>query len=182
MATGAALVIGALAIGLSQTPRRERLAPLTPQQLRTAIKDAPPPLAALNAQASMLLDGGRPALQRRIRALKGYPIVVNLWASWCPPCRLESGLLQRVAVEYGARIAFIGVNSNDNVEAARSLLRTTPLSYPSYRDPPQAEADALHLRGLPGTRFLDRRGRQIYLHQGQYVSLAALRQDIRRLL
>jgi thiol-disulfide isomerase/thioredoxin len=182
VATGGVAVVVALVIGLSQTPKPERIRPLTAAELRTAIKGAPAPLAALNAEGSQLLPGGRPALLRRIDGLRGYPVVVNVWASWCPPCRLESELFQRVAIQYGAHVAFIGVDSNDSDAAARTFLRSTPLTYPSFRDRPQAEANALHLQGLPGTLFLDPRGRRIYLHQGQYLSLDALRRDVQRLL
>ena len=101
----------------------------------TALAGSPPPLAALHKQADELLPGGTDAFERRIAALRGYPIVANVWASWCGPCRREFPTLQRLSARYGKEVAFLGVNSQDSDAAATTFLREAPLSYPSYTDP-----------------------------------------------
>src|SRR3954454_6365362 len=75
-----------------------------------ALAGSPAPLAALHMQADQLLPGGLDAYERRIASLKGYPAVVNVWASWCGPCRFEFPTLQKLSAEYGKRVAFLGVD------------------------------------------------------------------------
>jgi hypothetical protein len=91
-------------------------------------------------------------------------------------------LFQQVSSEFGRRVAFIGVNSNDADGPARSLLRSIPVSYPSFTDPREHEADRLGLAGLPATVFYDRRGHQVGIHQGQFLAVADLRAALERLL
>ena len=93
---------------------------LTLAQMRARLAGSPAPLAALHAQADELLAGGLPALRARLAALRGTPVVVNKWASWCEPCRAEFGVFQRVSVAHGREVAFIGIDSGDTAAATRS--------------------------------------------------------------
>jgi thiol-disulfide isomerase/thioredoxin len=146
-----------------------------------ALAGAPAPLAALHAQANELLPGGVEAYEKRIGALKGYPVVVNVWASWCGPCRFEFPVLQKLSARYGKRVAFIGVDSQDSADAAKTFLREEPVPYPSYSDPDEEIADSLGATlGLPDTAFYDRSGELAYLKQGPYAEDAELEADVRR--
>jgi cytochrome c biogenesis protein CcmG/thiol:disulfide interchange protein DsbE len=146
-----------------------------------ALAGSPAPLAALHAEANRLLPGGAGAFERRIAALTGYPVVVNMWASWCGPCRFEFPTLQRLSARYGRRVAFLGVDSQDSGDAASTFLEEEPVPYPSYTDPGKEIAAALHATlGLPDTAFYDRAGRLVYLKQGPYSSHGELRSDIER--
>jgi thiol-disulfide isomerase/thioredoxin len=146
-----------------------------------ALAGSPPALAALHRQADELLPGGKDAYEARIAALHGYPAVVNVWASWCGPCRFEFPRFQRAAADYGKRVAFLGVDSQDSDDAASTFLEEAPVPYPSYTDPDQELADSLGASlGKPDTAFYDRRGKLIYLKQGPYTDAAALRADIAR--
>jgi thiol-disulfide isomerase/thioredoxin len=146
-----------------------------------ALAGSPPPLAALHQQADQLLPGGLDAYQHRIDALKGYPAVVNIWASWCGPCRFEFPVLQQLSAAYGKRVAFLGVNSQDSDDAAKTFLGEEPVPYPSYTDPEQSIANAIGATvGLPDTAFYDRRGKLVYLKQGPYTDHAELRADVKR--
>lgn len=146
-----------------------------------ALAGAPAPLAALHDQEAQLLGGGLEAYERRIEALRGYPIVVNVWASWCGPCRFEFPVLQDLAARYGKRVAFLGVDSQDSDDAAETFLAEEPVPYPSYSDPDEEIKDSLGAtRGLPDTAFYDRRGELVYLKQGPYSDHSELEADLRR--
>jgi thiol-disulfide isomerase/thioredoxin len=144
-----------------------------------ALAGSPPALAALHTQADALLPGGTAAFEKRIATLEGYPIVVNVWASWCGPCRFEFPTLQKLSAEHGKQVAFLGVNSQDSDDAAGTFLGEDPVPYPSYTDPNSEIADALGAtHGLPDTAFYDRAGNLVYLKQGPYTDEAELRADI----
>lgn len=146
-----------------------------------ALAGSPAPLAALHRQANELLPGGVDAYERRIVALRGYPAVVNVWASWCGPCRFEFPHFQRAAADYGKRVAFLGIDSEDSDDAAATFLEEAPVPYPSYTDPDKDIADGIGASlGLPDTAFYDRHGELVYLKQGPYDDLAELRADIER--
>lgn len=145
-----------------------------------ALAGAPAPLAAVHDQANELLPGGVDAYEERVAALRGYPVVVNVWASWCGPCRFEFPHMQRAAAEYGKRVAFLGVDSQDSDDAAATFLREEPVPYPSYTDPDEEILESLGGKGLPDTAFYDRRGELVYLKQGPYSDGAELDADIER--
>jgi thiol-disulfide isomerase/thioredoxin len=145
-----------------------------------ALADAPPKLAALYAQGDELIPGGRDAFEDELGRLRGYPVVANLWASWCIPCRDEFPEFQRAAARYGDRVAFLGVNTQDTDPAAETFLEDFPLPYPSVTDPDQEVKEDVDLVGLPGTAFYDRKGELIHLKQGPYQSLDELTGDIER--
>lgn len=146
-----------------------------------ALAGSPAPLATLHKQANDLLPGGPDVYEQRLAALKGYPVVVNVWASWCGPCRFEFPTLQKLSATYGKRVAFLGVDSQDSDDAAKTFLEEAPVSYPSYTDGDQQIADRIGASiGLPDTAYYDRAGNLCYLKQGPYTEHAELRADLRR--
>jgi len=146
-----------------------------------ALAGAPAPLAALYRQGNELLPGGAGAYEKRIAALQGYPAVVNVWASWCGPCRFEFPHFQQAAAHYGKRVAFLGIDSEDSDDAASTFLAEEPVPYPSYTDPDKELADSIGASlGLPDTAFYDRSGTLLYLKQGPYDDYAELKADIER--
>jgi cytochrome c biogenesis protein CcmG, thiol:disulfide interchange protein DsbE len=153
---------------------------LTPDEAQAPLEGAPPQLAAIRDQANELLDGGNDAFGQRLTELKGTPVVVNKWASWCGPCRLEFPFFQSQAQERGVEIAFLGVLSNDSEAAGATFLEELPLPYPSYLDPDQEIAREIKSIAFPATAFYDRSGELVYTKQGQYEDEAALAADIDR--
>jgi cytochrome c biogenesis protein CcmG/thiol:disulfide interchange protein DsbE len=185
LVVGGVAVVAAVVIGLSQAGTNEKpvnRAPLAAEVTR-AFRGSPAPLAALHAQANQLLTGGGlTAVKARIKALRGYPIVINKWASWCGPCRFEFPFLQVLAVRYGRRVAFLGLNADDNDGDARGFLKRFPVTYPSYSDPDLSVVRALGIsqQANPSTLFLDSRGQMSYQHQGAYAHEQDFAADIRQ--
>jgi thiol-disulfide isomerase/thioredoxin len=155
---------------------------LTADQAKAAIPGAPPQLASIRAQAGQLLDGGSDAFDARLEQLRGTPVVVNKWASWCGPCRLEFPWFQSLAEKRGGQIAFLGVNSNDSDGSAKTFLSELPLPYPSYTDPDLKIAQDLGgpPQAFPTTTFYDRSGEQVFTHPGVYQNEQDLTADVNR--
>lgn len=84
------------------------------------------------------------------------PVVVNVWAHWCEPCREELPLLARAAREYEGRVQFVGVLfADDNPADALALARDSEVTYPQVADRRSLLRVPLGLRGLPTTVFVD---------------------------
>src|SRR3954466_2088343 len=119
------------ACGKEQPPSQAQ----SPADFKAALADAPATLhRELYSRPSTLVDGGKPAFERTLAKLRGYPVVVNKWASWCGPCRFEFPFFQEQAKRRGKRIAFMAVNGEDGKDLARKFLRKYPVPYPSFFD------------------------------------------------
>ncbi len=171
-----------IAVGLTQLPKstgREAGAPPSAAEQAALLSGSPPALAALHGQAGQLLAGGALAFDARLAALRGYPVVINKWASWCVPCRAEFGAFQRVAAHYGRKVAFLGLDSGDaSRSGALAFLRAHPVSYPSYYDPNGAIGVRVTDSSFtPITVFVPVHGAP-FIHQGQYPSARKLEEDV----
>ncbi len=106
-----------------------------------------------------------PALADRqlgLREVRGRPVVVNFWASWCDPCRREAPLLERTWQQAHDRgVLFVGLNQQDVLRDARRFLSDFGTSYLNVRDPGNGVARRWGLVGLPETFFLDADGRVV---------------------
>jgi cytochrome oxidase Cu insertion factor (SCO1/SenC/PrrC family)/thiol-disulfide isomerase/thioredoxin len=144
---------------------------------RRRLAGSPAPLAALHSQSGLLI-GGAGRLEARLRALRGYPVVLNVWASWCTPCQAEFPLFAAASAHYGRRVAFLGADVEDSAGNARSFLAAHPVSYPSYESSPGALGAITPVANLPMTIFIDPTGRVAHVHIGQYASQGSLDQDV----
>lgn len=185
-ALGAIVLLVLVVVGLSQTHSpnvRPRNAAPDAAAVRSDLAGSPAPLTRLHQQANQLLPGGPSEVRVRLASLRGFPVVINKWASWCGPCRAEFPYLQRASLRLGRQVAFVGIDGADNSSDARSFLRDFPVTYPSYADPSERVSRSLGVGGFyPETLFLDRAGRVAYIHQGGYPTQAKLDQDIRHYL
>jgi cytochrome oxidase Cu insertion factor (SCO1/SenC/PrrC family)/thiol-disulfide isomerase/thioredoxin len=161
---------------LSRTPRSASGATAAQQSLI----GSPTALARLHRQASRLL-GAEPQLMQRIRALRGYPIVVNLWASWCGPCQAEFKLFASDALRYGRQVAFLGADTDDSNRDAAAFLAQHRVTYPSYSVASTGVRGLVSggIQGLPTTVFIDRKGKVSAVHTGQYNAQGSLDADIK---
>jgi thiol-disulfide isomerase/thioredoxin len=109
------------------------------------------------------------------------PVVVNKWASWCGPCRLEFPFFREQAEKRKGEVLFIGVNSNDNRGDAVEFLREEPVPYKHFEDPQleiAASFDAV--QPFPATAYYDKDGELAYVHAGGYSDEETLAKDIDR--
>jgi cytochrome c biogenesis protein CcmG/thiol:disulfide interchange protein DsbE len=159
--------------------RRGPAGPPSAEAVKAQLTGSPPTLAALHAQANRLLDG-EPALAARIRSLRGYPIVINAWGSWCAPCRAEFGLFATASAAYGRRVAFIGADVSDDAGDAQAFLAQHPVSYPSYQMTTRGLTGVVPqgVLGTPTTIFISRAGKIVAVHTGQYEAQGTLDADI----
>jgi cytochrome c biogenesis protein CcmG, thiol:disulfide interchange protein DsbE len=182
---GAIALAAVVAYGLSRAPeskgpKQPTKSRISVQELRDKLSGAPPALAALHREANRFLPGERRGLRARLRELRGHPVVINVWGSWCGPCRVELPILQRASLDWGRRVAFLGVDSKDNRESAKRLLADIPVTYPSFDDSDAEIFNGYHLFAAPSTIYYNAQGKQTYLHQGQYQDRQQLDADIKR--
>jgi cytochrome c biogenesis protein CcmG, thiol:disulfide interchange protein DsbE len=144
-----------------------------------ALAGAPAPLAKLYSEGNKLLPGGKDAFEKRVASL-GYPVVANVWASWCGPCRYEFGLFQNVSPKWGKKVAFLGIDAEDSESAAEEWLAENPVPYPTYFETGAEIAASLKLSGRPDTAFYNKHGELVHLKIGQYSHDSELEEDIRR--
>ena len=108
-------------------------------------------------------------------------MVINIWGSWCPPCRIEAPDLARVAREFQGRVQFLGVDILDARQAARDFILEFDWPYPSVFDPEGQIRDRLGYIGQPITVIYDRRGAVSFEWTGA-VTADLLRTEIRKVL
>ncbi len=101
------------------------------------------------------LDGGRLSLAD----LRGSPVVLNFWASWCLPCREEAPLLTAAARDFEAQgLRVVGIVYQDSAESARDFMNRYAQTYPGLLDPEGRTAIDYGVFGIPETFFIDRDG------------------------
>ena len=175
-----AVVLGACGSGDSGTdPGNAADAP----DYKPALAKAPAQLKPLYDQGGGLAPGGLDAFQAQLDAVKGYPVVVNNWASWCGPCRTEWPWFQQAAADHLDEVAFMGVDGDDEDAAAQTFLDEHPIPYPSFADPGKdlANQTGANLIGaFPNTLFFNADGELVFAHQGEYADQAALEADIQK--
>jgi cytochrome c biogenesis protein CcmG/thiol:disulfide interchange protein DsbE len=87
--------------------------------------------------------------------LRGKPVVINFWASWCPPCRIEAPLIERTWRAYKNRdLIFLGVNIQDRKQDALNYIREFAITYPNGPDPTGEISIDYGVSGLPVTFFV----------------------------
>ncbi|MBW4078820.1 MAG: TlpA family protein disulfide reductase [Acidobacteria bacterium] len=94
-----------------------------------------------------------PSQSVSLEEFRGHPLVVNFWASWCPPCRKEMPALARVAQQLAGKVNFVGLDTQDQRSAGLAFARSTNVHYPLAFDTAQVWSD-YGVYGLPTTFFI----------------------------
>jgi cytochrome c biogenesis protein CcmG, thiol:disulfide interchange protein DsbE len=120
------------------------------------LRESPPEVGdrAPRFEAELLGREGRLDLAE----LRGRPVVINFWASWCVPCEDEAPMLREAAARYGDQIAFVGVDIRDARSEALAFVEKWDLNYQHVRDEDLSIYDDYGLTGQPETFFLDENG------------------------
>jgi thiol-disulfide isomerase/thioredoxin len=137
---GAILLIAVVAFGASRANRDSDLPDFEPSG------DAIPV-----PRAGELPDATLDEFEGMLVGLRGQPVVVNVWASWCAPCRTEMPMLQDAAEAFAGRATILGVASNDDPRAARAFLDEVGVTYPNVFDPSGEIRVAVELTAYPTT-------------------------------
>lgn len=93
-----------------------------------------------------------------IADLRGKPVLLNFWSTWCVPCKTEHALLQQAAKAYGEKVEFIGVVYQDTADKARAYLSRLGSEYGQYIDPDSKCAIDYGVAGVPETFFINPQG------------------------
>jgi len=121
-----------------------------PHSIRSPLVGRPAPAF------SLVPAGGGPPVTSE--ALKGRPLVLNFWATWCAPCLEEHEVLVRTASALQGEVRFLGVVYEDEEDRVRAFLQRHGSSYPSLLDPEAKAAIAYGVAGVPETYFIDAAG------------------------
>ena len=122
---------------------------------------------------------GRPVVS--LEALRGKPVVLNFFGSWCPPCVREMPALEAMSQRYRGRVQFVGVTFNDTRDAARGLLDRAGVTYPAAYDAKSDLAYDYGIQGMPTTVFITADGNLVEGKKGEF-SEVQLRTTLDRLL
>lgn len=124
-----------------------------------------------------MLDGGTLSLA----SLKGRPVVVNFWASWCPPCRDEAPLLAQLSGQQSAGgLAVVGVLFQDKPADSRKFVNEEGLAYPNLLDPNSDIAINYGVSAVPETFFIDKDG-VVRAHVRQGLTAESLKENLAKI-
>jgi cytochrome c biogenesis protein CcmG/thiol:disulfide interchange protein DsbE len=189
--SAAALLSTACSTAHHGTPKPVPPAP-TPHPSLVARADLDPcPPSTATSGAGGLPDvtlpclGAGPAVH--LSGLRGKPLVLNIWGSWCTPCQKETTYFARVYDATKSKVRFLGVDDEDDPNSALDFAAhvSPPMRYPSVRDDDKAVLLALQHSGpvaVPSTLFVSAAGTVVHRQFAAYTSAQQLRGDIARYL
>lgn len=167
----AAVFVGLLAYGLLRGGQSDAL--------RRAVADGRKPRApAFDLAAFARVGAGASRFDARLLSdsrialseYHGRRILINIWASWCVPCKQEARVLTAGSIAYRGRVSFLGVNVRDGNRDARAFLRRYDVTYPNADDPSDVLWGSYELTGVPESFLIDERGRVLVHEQGPFTA------------
>lgn len=118
-------------------------------------------------RADELIAGSPNRLRSTLKAMRGTPVVVNYWATWCVPCQKEMPRLVAAANKFAGKVGFLGVDVEDDARAAAAFVKRYEIPFRSLADESGAIRRSQKLLGLPATQFYSADGELAFLHQGE---------------
>lgn len=99
---------------------------------------------------------------KKISSYRGKPLIINVWASWCGPCRDEMASIQGLSQRYGGKkFHVIGISTDDDIHAAAALIKESKLTFDNYIDSNLLLENMLGANTIPLTIFVDAHGRVV---------------------
>ena len=117
-----------------------------------------------------------------LASLRGRPVVLNFWASWCGPCKDEAPLLEEASKRWAGKVAFVGINVKDFRGDARDFIERYGVAYPNVYDGKGSTIGRYGVTGYPETYFVDAKGRVRYRIAGPVEDAQEIDDGIRRAL
>ncbi len=105
-----------------------------------------------------LLDGLTNNPTQKLADLQGWPVVINFWATWCPPCKEEMPLLERYHQKYAGNLVILGVDYEEEPGVIRPFVKELGINFPILLDRSGNVADLYFVRDFPATFFVDEKG------------------------
>ena len=104
---------------------------------------------------------------RKLSELRGKPLLINVWASWCAPCRAEMGSLERLSRRYGGKqFNIIGISTDDDADAAMAFITKAQITFDNYLDSKLLLENMLGANAIPLTILVDAQGRVVQKIRG----------------
>jgi thiol-disulfide isomerase/thioredoxin len=191
------LSVGLLAVGLlavavlvacdapASPPAAAPVQTVGPSCLSTAPTPSPQPTTTVAAGGRLpdavlrCFAGGEPA---RLSQVAG-PAIINLWASWCPPCQIELPAFQRYAERAGSRVNLVGViTADEDRDKLRRTVERFKLTFPMVEDPEQKVLAGVGKQNLPVTLFVAADGRIAHVYNAQALDESAIAQYAKQYL
>ena len=162
--------------GLATTPPETQAPTEIPGEESTEPADTHPtdPPASIAPDFTMLdMDGNEVTLA----SFFGKPIVLNFWASWCGPCKMEMPEIQKFYDKYGQEIHFLLVSVDESLDAAKSFISDSGYTFPVYFDTTSVGAYTYGASSIPLTFFIDAQGNLTAYYMGA-MSESILQQGV----
>jgi cytochrome c biogenesis protein CcmG/thiol:disulfide interchange protein DsbE len=105
--------------------------------------------------------------QVSLSSLRGKPVVLNFWATWCPPCREEMPLFERFSKELGDQVVFVGVNYAEDPVTVQNYILESKITFPIWLDIGGTVSELYYVQSYPNTFFVDEDGILRAQHIGQ---------------
>ncbi len=162
LAAGALILAGVVTAGVIAASANGPVQANLPTVSTNAIDSAAAPVAPAGEGAPITISGTDPITGRAVSlaAFTGKPVVLQIWASWCPGCNEEAPALAKV-IAARTDVHFVGLNYRDNSNDAKGFFTKYGLSFPNIADESGATAIRLGLQGTPTTVFLDVQHREV---------------------
>jgi len=175
----AALGVLALAAGFALIPRATKGC-----EGASLDQDAPAFEAKLVANAAVMAPaaGGEAPTRLNLESLRGRPVLLDFWATWCGPCQAESPIVNTIAQRYKDRgLAVVGVNTSDEDGLAAQFVRAKKLGFPIVYDEGNKIANSYHVTNLPTLIIISKSGKIVAIRTG-VTSDSALDELVKRYL